>query len=151
MLEKIIGRERENAQIQKIMDSNQAQLVIVYGRRRVGKTFLINNFFNGRFDFKVAGTYAQPKEVQLKNFITELNLQARQKLKIPENWSDAFFLLREYLETLPKDEKHVLFFDEMPWLDTPRSDFLPSFEYFWNNWGSAQDNLVCIICGSATA
>lgn len=151
MLEKIIGRERESAQIQKCMNSNQAQLVIVYGRRRVGKTFLINNFFNGRFDFKIAGSYAQPKEVQLKNFITELNLQTRQKLKITENWNDAFFLLREYLESLPKDEKHVIFFDEMPWLDTPRSDFLPSFEYFWNNWGAAQDNLVCFICGSATA
>jgi len=151
MLEKIIGRERESAQIQKCMNSNQAQLVIVYGRRRVGKTFLINNFFNGRFDFKIAGSYAQPKEVQLKNFITELNLQTRQKLKVPENWNDAFFLLREYLESLPKDEKHVIFFDEMPWLDTPRSDFLPSFEYFWNNWGAAQDNLVCFICSSATA
>ena len=58
-------------------------------------------------------------------------------------------LFREYLQTLPKDEKHVLFFDEMPWLDTPRSDFLPAFEYFWNNWGSAQDNLVCLVCGSA--
>ena len=60
-------------------------------------------------------------------------------------------LFREYLQTLPKDEKHVLFFDEMPWLDTPRSGFLPAFEYFWNNWGSAQDNLVCLVCGSATA
>ena len=83
--------------------------------------------------------------------MTELNLQSRLKNKIPDNWTDAFFLLREYLQTLPKDEKHVLFFDEMPWLDTPRSDFLPAFEYFWNNWGSAQDNLVCLVCGSATA
>ena len=151
MNEKIIGRQREINLLQKCMQSNQAQLVIVYGRRRVGKTFLINNFFNGRFDFKIAGVYAQQKEVQLKNFMTELNLQSRLKNKIPDNWTDAFFLLREYLQTLPKDEKHVLFFDEMPWLDTHRSDFLPAFEYFWNNWGSAQDNLVCLVCGSATA
>ena len=151
MCEKIIGRQREIAQIQKCVDSNQAQLVIVYGRRRVGKTFLINNFFNGRFDFKIAGSYAQTKEVQLKNFIAELNLQSGQKLKAPENWSDAFFLLRDYLERLPKNEKNVIFFDEIPWLDTPKSDFLPSFEYFWNNWGSAQDNLICVVCGSATA
>lgn len=151
MTEKLIGRQKEIAQLQKCMDANQAQLIIVYGRRRVGKTFLINNFFNGRFDFKVAGSYAQTKEVQLKNFITELNLQSKQKLKAPENWTDAFFCLREYLDTLPKTEKHVIFFDEMPWFDTPRSDFLPAFEYFWNNWGSAQDNLVCLVCGSATA
>lgn len=151
MTEKIIGRQKEIKQLQKCMDANQAQLIIVYGRRRVGKTFLINNFFNGRFDFKVAGSYAQTKEVQLKNFITELNLQSKQKLKAPENWTDAFFCLREYLDTLPKTEKHVIFLDEMPWFDTPRSDFLPAFEYFWNNWGSAQDNLVCLVCGSATA
>ena len=151
MTEKIVGRQKEIEQLQKCMDANQAQLIIVYGRRRVGKTFLINNFFNGRFDFKVAGSYAQTKEVQLKNFITELNLQSKQKLKVPENWTDAFFCLREYLDTLPKTEKHVIFFDEMPWFDTPRSDFLPAFEYFWNNWGSAQDNLVCLVCGSATA
>ena len=72
MIEKIIGRQKEIEQIQKCMDANQAQLIIVYGRRRVGKTFLINNFFNGRFDFKVAGSYAQTKEVQFRNFITEL-------------------------------------------------------------------------------
>jgi len=151
MTEKIIGRQKEIKQLQKCMDANQAQLIIVYGRRRVGKTFLINNFFNGRFDFKVAGSYAQTKEVQLKNFITELNLQSKQKLKVPENWTDAFFCLREYLDTLPKTEKHVIFFDEMPWFDTLRSDFFPAFEYFWNNWGSAQDNLVCLVCGSVTA
>ena len=79
MTEKLIGRQKEIAQLQKCMEANQAQLIIVYGRRRVGKTFLINNFFNGRFDFKVAGSYAQTKEVQLKNFITELNLQSKQK------------------------------------------------------------------------
>ena len=77
MTEKIIGRQKEIKQLQKCMDANQAQLIIVYGRRRVGKTFLINNFFNGRFDFKVAGSYAQTKEVQLKNFITEYDIDLK--------------------------------------------------------------------------
>lgn len=151
MNEQIIGRKEEWSQLQHCVDSKQAQLIIVYGRRRIGKTFLINKFFNGRFDFKIAGSYGQAKEIQLKNFINELNLQSRQKNKIPKDWTDAFSLLRNYLEALPKTEKHVLFLDEMPWLDTPRSDFLAAFEYFWNNWGSAQDNLICIVCGSATA
>lgn len=151
MNSKIIGRQKEIEQLQKCMNANQAQLIVVYGRRRVGKTFLINNFFDGRFDFKVAGSYDQPKGVQLKNFISELNLHSKLNFKVPNNWTDAFFALREYLETLPNNEKHVVFIDEIPWLDTPRSGFLSAFEYFWNNWGSAQDNLVCIVCGSATA
>ncbi len=151
MNEKIIGRGREYKQLQRCMDSDNSQLVIVYGRRRVGKTFLINKFFDGRFDFKITGSYGQKKEVQLSNFIKELNLQSGKKEQIPDNWSDAFFLLREYITSLKQDEKHVIFIDEMPWLDTPKSDFLPSFEYFWNSWGASVNNLVCIVCGSATS
>lgn len=151
MNEKIIGREKEFSQLNKCLHSNQAELIIVYGRRRVGKTFLINQFFKGRFDFKISGSYGQTKEIQLKNFINELNLQSKNKNTITDNWTDAFFLLRNYLENLSKDEKHVIFFDEMPWLDTPKSNFLAAFEYFWNSWGSSQDNLICIVCGSATS
>lgn len=151
MNERIIGRDNEQRQLQKCMDSDRAQLVLVYGRRRVGKTFLIDKFFNGRFSFKIAGSYNQPKNIQIRNFMNELNLQWGRKNDVPDDWTDAFFLLREYLERLNKNEKHVIFFDEMPWMDTPRSSFLPAFEYFWNSWGASQDNLVCIVCGSATS
>ena len=151
MNERIIGRDNEQRQLQKCMDSDRAQLVLVYGRRRVGKTFLIDKFFNGRFSFKIAGSYNQPKNIQIRNFMNELNLQWGRKNDVPDDWTDAFFLLREYFEELDKNEKHVIFFDEMPWMDTPRSSFLPAFEYFWNSWGASQDNLVCIVCGSATA
>lgn len=148
---RIIGRSKEYRALEKCLEADTSQLVIVYGRRRVGKTFLITKFFNGRFDFKVTGSYGQSREVQLRAFTNELNLHTGTRHRVPENWMDAFFLLREYLSRLPGNEKHVLFFDEMPWLDTPRSGFLPAFEYFWNSWGSTVDNLVCIVCGSATA
>ena len=147
----IIGRKAECARLQKCMDAPSAQFIVVYGRRRVGKTYLINQFFAGRFDFKVTGLYDQPREAQLKTFMTELELQSRQTYAFPQDWIDAFVLLQRYLEALPKSEKHVVFIDELPWFDSHKSGFLPAFEWFWNNWGTAQDNLVLVVCGSATA
>ena len=149
--ERIIGRIHECERLEKCMSSMQAQLIVVYGRRRVGKTYLINQFFEGRFDFKLTGAYAQPREVQLRYFSAELNRQSGWNKAIPGDWIEAFQLLREYLGSLPQGEKHVVFFDEMPWMDTQRSGFLPAFEWFWNDWGSAQDDLVFIVCGSATS
>ncbi len=147
----IVGRHRELRRFKEILSAKTSQLVIVYGRRRIGKTFLINQFFAGRFDFKLTGRYEQPIELQLLKFTEELNRQSGKEHEIPKDWDKAFFLLREHLSSLPKDEKHVVFFDEMPWLDTQKSGFLPAFEWFWNDWGSAQNNLICIVCGSATA
>ena len=151
MVNKLIGRKNECERLQKCLDTNSAQLIMIYGRRRVGKTFLINQFFNGRFDFKVTGLYNEPKETQIKAFMAELNAQTQKNEAMPSDWLDAFMLLKEYIKNLPKTEKHIVFFDEFPWFDTARSGFLPAFEWFWNDWGSTQDNLILIICGSATA
>ena len=148
---RIIGRTAERERLEKCMRANQAQLIIVYGRRRVGKTFLINQFFDGRFDFKLTGAYAEPKETQLRYFSVELNCQTGKNNPVPRDWIEAFQLLREYLSSLPTGSKCVVFFDEMPWMDTQRSGFLPAFEWFWNDWGCTQDHLVFIVCGSATS
>ena len=149
--EKIIGRHAECGRLEKCTNEKQAQLIIVYGRRRVGKTFLINQFFEGRFDFKLTGAYAQSKEIQLRYFSAELNRQSKMDRSVPKDWIQAFELLRDYLASLPPEEKHVVFFDEVPWMDTQRSGFLPALEWFWNDWGCAQDNLIFIVCGSATS
>ena len=127
-LNRIIGRKAECERLEKCLRADQAQLVIVYGRRRVGKTFLINQFFDGRFDFKLTGAYAEPKETQLRYFTAELNRQSGRNHQVPKDWIEVFELLREYLAFQPKTEKHILFFDEMPWMDTQRSGFLPAFE-----------------------
>lgn len=147
----IIGRETELKQLQNAFESKEAQLILVYGRRRVGKTFLINHFFNKRFDFKLTGDFKGSKEDQLNNFYAELKNQTQSDITKPTNWRQAFWQLRDYIENLSENEKHVVFLDEMPWLDTPKSDFLPAFEYFWNSYGSAKDNLLFIVCGSATS
>ena len=150
-LKRIIGRKAECEHLEKCLKADQAQLVIIYGRRRVGKTFLINQFFDGRFDFKLTGAYAEPKETQLRYFAAELNRQSGRNNPVPRDWIEAFELLRGYLALLDETEKHVVFFDEMPWMDTQRSGFLSAFEWFWNDWGCTQDNLIFIVCGSATS
>lgn len=147
----LIGREKECERLEKCLKATTSQLVVVYGRRRVGKTFLINQFFKNKLDFKVTGAYGQPKNVQLRNFADELNRRSVKEWTIPKDWIQAFNFLREYIEQLSNDEKHIFFIDEMPWLDTHKSGFLPAFEYFWNDFGSSKDNLVFIICGSATS
>ncbi|MCR5280031.1 MAG: AAA family ATPase [Lachnospiraceae bacterium] len=151
MRNKIIGRTREYARLDKCMREDVAQLVLVYGRRRVGKTFLVNQYFENTFSFKLTGAYDKPKTEQLQAFVNEYNRKTHRKAKAPLSWTDAFELLREYIDSLDPEKKCVIFFDEMPWLDSHRSGFLAAFEYFWNDYGSSVDNLVFIVCGSATS
>lgn len=148
---KIIGRTKECERLQDCLDNDNAQLIIVYGRRRVGKTYLINQFFENNFAFKLTGAYKQKKDVQLANFASELSRKNKSTKEQLANWSDAFYQLRDYLDSLPRDEKQVVFFDEMPWLDTYMSGFLSAFEWFWNDFGCTMSNLVFIVCGSATS
>lgn len=147
----VLGRQRECERLDKCMEAKTAQLVVVYGRRRVGKTYLINQYFKNSLKFKITGAYGQSKDIQLRNFSDELNRRSMVKRNIPIDWIQAFSYLREYIEELPSNKKQVFFIDEMPWLDTHKSGFLSAFEYFWNDYGSSKDNLVFIICGSATS
>ena len=149
--EKLIGRIKECECLDDCMQKTGAQLIVIYGRRRVGKTFLINEYFQNQFAFKLTGAYNQKRLFQLRNFTNELIRRSGKNWKTPKDWLDAFNNLRQYLEQLPAEEKQVVFFDEVPWLDTNKSGFLPVFEWFWNDWASTRDNLVFIICGSATA
>ncbi|MBQ6566407.1 MAG: AAA family ATPase [Treponema sp.] len=148
---KIIGRSEECRRLDECLDSDQAQLITVYGRRRVGKTFLINEYFHNAFAFKLTGTYGGEKALQLKNFASALSRKTRRKQVELRDWAQAFECLRDYVETLAEDKKQVVFFDEMPWLDSQKSGFLPAFEWFWNDWASTKSNLVFIVCGSATS
>ncbi len=145
----IIGREREQRLIQEYYDTDKAELVAVYGRRRVGKTFLIKQFFHGQFDFCFTGSYNTPRHTQLALFKTELQRYSGRVWPGVKNWFDAFEQLRTYLSSLDK-EKIVVFIDEMPWLDTPKSNFLAAFSYFWNTWASSRRGIKIFVCGSAT-
>ena len=148
---RLIGRHDEYRKLERCLERKEAQLIVVQGRRRVGKTFLINRFFENRFDFRLTGEYKASRASQLENFVMELNRRTHSGHAVPKSWKEAFEMLRAYLSGLPENEKHIVFFDEMPWMDTPKSGFLSAFEYFWNDFGSAMDDLVFIVCGSATA
>lgn len=148
----IIGREREMEELSRCMESNRSEFVIVYGRRRVGKTFLVDSFFEGLFDFTFVGGHNLTKAKQLRGFAKALKRAANME-KQPElkTWEDAFDALEEYLESLPADKRKVVFIDEMPWIDTAQSEFVEALEYFWNGWGARRTDIVFIASGSVTS
>ena len=147
----IIAREEECRKLSRALRDEEAQLIVVTGRRRVGKTFLINEFFDNSFDFKITGAHNEKKANQLNYFRLELLRRTGEDTGPISDWPAAFFHLQQFLTRLPKERKCVVFFDEMPWLDTHRSGFLQAFEHFWNDFGSAMHNLVFIVAGSATS
>jgi len=146
----IIGREYEQRTLQSICEETEAKLVAVFGRRRVGKTFLIKNFFKENFDFFFTGSFETPMKIQLALFAEALKKYSGVEQPVPKNWHEAFRQLEVYLATLRK-KQIVVFLDELPWMDTPKSGFLTAFSYFWNSWASTCKGLKMIICGSATS
>lgn len=150
MAEKIIGRWQEQAVLSECYGSDKAELVAVYGRRRIGKTFLVKNFFKDGFCFYLTGIYQGTKKEQLRFFNRQLCEYSGMPYPEAENWFDAFDQLKHYLSNLPENRKAVVFIDELPWLDTPRSRFLKAFELFWNSWAADRSNIKMIVCGSAT-
>lgn len=145
----IIGREYEQKLIKNCMESGKSELIAIYGRRRVGKTFLIKKFFNEKFDFSFTGIYNTSRAVQLSRFQKNLEQHWNRPLKRIKDWFEAFDQLKEYLDTLAK-EKIIVFLDEIPWMETRRSNFLSAFTLFWNEWGASKENLKLFVCGSAT-
>jgi len=146
----IIGRKAEQQLLKDYINSPRAEMIAVYGRRRVGKTYLIRNFFNDKFDFYMTGMYKMGMRDQLQMFADRLSKYAGHPVKRPKNWFRAFEMLRDYLMHLPK-RRWIVFIDELPWLDTPKSKFFSALEAFWNLWGSNQPQLKLIVCGSATS
>lgn len=145
-----IGREYEIRQLEKYRSSKESEFVIVYGRRRVGKTFLIKEFFDDTYDFHVTGLYKKPKKMQLKNFYLALQEYGANIKKVPTDWLEAFDELKKLLKGIKENRKKIVFIDELPWLDTRQSEFLGAFEGFWNGWGAQQNDIMLIVCGSAT-
>lgn len=151
-MEVLIGRKEEQKILEKALQSSSAEMVAVIGRRRVGKTFLVETVYAEQIVFQITGLQNQARSKQLRNFQDQLSEYAQSPLplKLPTDWLEAFQMLRTYLKTKVVSSKKVIFFDELPWLATHRSGFLSAFGYFWNTWASKQ-NLVVVICGSAAA
>ena len=134
------------------MESERSEFVVVYGRRRIGKTFLVRRFFKDNYAFSFVGKHEMRREQLLAEFAKELMCYSHSTF-VPQlkNWTEAFDALQRLLETYNIPGKKVVFFDEMPWMDTPKSDFVSALENFWNGWANMRDDIVLVACGSATS
>lgn len=147
----IIGRKPEIATLKSLLDSDKPELLALYGRRRVGKTFLIQEYCKDNLVFQCSGQYKGNTTQQLMNFVRQMDryFPDRNDQTIPAGWDDAFIQLQSSLDQLTDNQKKVAFIDEMPWLDTHKSGFLSAFSYFWNNYATTRKDLVVVVCGSA--
>lgn len=149
-LSDFIGREEERTELDMCISSNRSELVIVYGRRRVGKTYLIERHFNQTFDFWYTGRRKIPTKEQLRQFGRALSKYSGEKYNL-STWFEAFDALEDYMETLPSDRKKIIFIDEMPWIDRVHSNFVSALEGFWNGWAMRRNDIMLIATGSATS
>lgn len=147
---KIIGRDDEIRELSEYMNSGKPEFIVIYGRRRVGKTFLIREYFKDDFVFTHTGLANADTKVQLTEFSKSLRRFRGNNHKDANDWLEAFDYLREHIEEAGNGRK-VIFIDELPWMDRQKSLLLPALEHFWNGWASGRDDIFLIVCGSATS
>ncbi|MEN9599527.1 MAG: hypothetical protein RL596_1846 [Bacteroidota bacterium] len=150
----IIGREEEISILKRLLSSKNSELLAIYGRRRVGKTYLIKTYYKDQLTFFCSGQYQGKTKDQLINFAKQLGVYFPESKPVipPDTWQQAFSLLEGCLNNFDAaGSKKVLFFDELPWLDSHKSGFLSAFSYFWNMYVEKRNDLVVVICGSAAS
>lgn len=157
-MDRIIGREQERGELLELYNSDRAEFVAVYGRRRVGKTFLVDETLGSRITFHHAGLSPIDEngkqnlmKDQLKHFYHSLLSQGMKKSHQPTSWLEAFYMLEMHLQNIDNGSRQVVFIDELPWMDTPRSKFITALEGFWNGWACHRHNLMMVVCGSANS
>lgn len=155
----MVGRKKEIMQLQERYNSGKAELVAIYGRRRVGKTYLVDETFKGRITFRHAGlspiemeeqSSVRPLKQQLQAFYYSLVSQGMPKEHCPKDWLEAFFMLEMHLQAIDDGSRQLIFLDELPWMDTPKSGFITAFESFWNSW-ACHRNVMIVVSGSASS
>ncbi len=150
-MNEIIGRKKELSMLKSLLASTKSEFVAVYGRRRVGKTFLIRSAFDEQFTFQITALGNAKLAQQLTNFHIALGKVYPPAENNPAtDWFTAFQQLEGYIENV-KDTRKIIFFDELPWFDTHGSGFIQALEHFWNSWASARNDIVLIVCGSAAS
>ncbi|MBT4398516.1 MAG: AAA family ATPase [Bacteroidetes bacterium] len=153
MSRKIVGRNLEKEKLEEALNSHRSELIAIYGRRRIGKTYLIREFYSKNITFGFSGLRNGIRQDQIENFMIELR-EATNKFQgeRPQNWLQAFNILKQYLKGIRETrKKKVIFIDEFPWVDTMRSGFLPAFENFWNAYCTTRSDLIIVVCGSAAS
>ena len=154
----MIGRKNEVRELEELYSSNKSEFVAIYGRRRIGKTYLVDEVFKDHITFRHVGLslielnddVKSPLRAQLEAFYYSLLLSGMKKSKCPKDWLEAFFMLKAFLQSIDNGERMLIFLDELPWMDTPKSGFITAFEDFWNSW-ACHRNIMLIVCGSANS
>jgi AAA+ ATPase superfamily predicted ATPase len=154
-MQSLIGRSKEIITLENKYKSTSAEFVAVYGRRRVGKTYLVREVFKDRITFQHTGVAKAGLRDQLGRFYASLlryfDAGTNDQISSPKDWFAAFDLLINLLEKKGGEGRKVVFLDELPWMDTRNAKFLPALEHFWNSWASNRRDLLLIVCGSAAA
>ena len=155
----MVGRKKEIQELNELYSDDRAEFVAIYGRRRVGKTYLVDQTFEGRITFRHTGL--SPIEnrkagegflrAQLRSFHESMLRQGMVCDHCPKDWMEAFFMLSLALEKIDDGSRQLVFLDELPWMDTPRSFFITALEGFWNGWACHRHNFMLVVCGSANS
>jgi hypothetical protein len=150
---KLVGRIEEIAKLKSLLEKDEPEFVAVYGRRRVGKTFLVRQVYTEHIVFECSGLHQKDTAQQLENFWLTLAdyHKAGKPSPPPKTWLQAFFQLKTYLKELPPEGKKVVFLDEISWFETPRSGFLAALDNFWNQFCTKREDIILVICGSAAS
>lgn len=146
----IIGRREEITLLKKISQDSTSHFLAIYGRRRVGKTFLVRECFDYRFTFQHVGLSKGGMKEQLFAFASSMKAAGFQYEHTPQNWLEAFEGLKDLIRQ-SNEKRKVIFLDELSWMDTRKSDFMAALEHFWNGFASARQDVVLIVCASATS
>ncbi len=154
-MSQIVGRKEEQRELSEAFNSKKAEFVVVYGRRRVGKTFLIEEFFKKQkcIYLNAIGVQEGLLKEQLEEFAKAIGkiFYKGASIASPHSWMHAFEELTKAIEGLPKSKKVVLFFDELPWMVTRRARMLQALDYYWNRHWSKYSNLKLVVCGSSAS
>lgn len=155
----VIGRKREQQLLFRLSRTERSEFLAVYGRRRVGKTYLIREAFHNDFTFSHTGlaplteddeTKVYTLRDQLRHFYRSLQLYGYKGKKCPTNWLDAMYMLEDLLNEKYNGERMTIFIDELPWMDTPKSHLVRAIDALWNSWCNGR-NVLLIVCGSAAS
>lgn len=152
---KIIGRENEQEILKRALASNHAEFIALFGRRRVGKSFLVTQYFSGKncIFFYITGIKNGSYKKQLRQFTNIISdvFYNGAELKLKNNWLDTFEMLTSSIKKTPNDKKIVIFMDEFPWMVTRRSGLLEAVDYYWNRFWVHDRRIKLIICGSSAS
>lgn len=148
---KLVGRNIEIELLLQNLNSDASKFVAMYGRRRIGKTFLIRETYANHLVFDCSGLYEGTLESNLENFWTLLSKKHRRAIPFPNSWIQAFSLLEDYLNNIKHKQKKVIFLDEIAWFDTPKSGFIGALSNFWNSYCTRRKDIVLVICGSSAS